>query len=36
MIGFCKKVLNEGRSVMEVNDTMIVLVPKVKEPVDMT
>lgn len=36
VIDFCKEVLNRGRSVAKVNDTMIVLIPKIKEPVGMT
>lgn len=36
VILFCKDVLNGTRSVADVNDTMVVLIPKVKDPVNMT
>lgn len=36
VMNFCNDVLNGNRSVREVNETIIVLIPKISEPKDLT
>lgn len=36
MLKFCHETLNGDRSIEEIHDTMVVLIPKVKNPINMT
>lgn len=36
LVRFCSKVLNDDRSMNDINDTIIILIPKVTEPEDMS
>lgn len=36
VLNLCKDILNGKRRVAETNDTMIILIPKFKDPIDMT
>lgn len=36
VLSHCKEVLNDGKSVRDINDTFMVLIPKISQPQDMT